>query len=85
MKDYIDKCRDTSQTERIVERWMMRQAERCLERGDEDQTEWFEPKRWESFNRREIYDEEANKMLRDLCRMMGARGESEESQILWIV
>ena len=60
--DCIDKCRDISPNERIVERWMMRQAKRCLERGDEDWSEWFGKKRWESFNRRDFCDEEANKI-----------------------
>ena len=49
----------------------MRQAKHCLEQGDEDWTIWFEPKNWEHFNRRDFYDEEANKISRGLHTMMG--------------
>ena len=57
---------------------MTRQAERCIEQRDEDWTEWFEQKRWGCFNKRDSYDEEANKVSRDMCKMMGERGELEK-------
>ena len=60
----------------------MRYAKRCLEQGDEDWTEWFEPKNLEYFNRRGFCDEETNKILRGLHRMMGGHRESENLRFL---
>ena len=71
MKDYNDVCRDIQQTKRIVERWMIRWAKCCLEQGDEDWIEWFEPKACECFNRRDFYDEQAIKISRGWHRMIG--------------
>ena len=60
----------------------MRQAKCCLDHGDEDWTEWFQPKNWEHFNRRDFYDEEANKISRGLHTMMGGHRESENLRFL---
>ena len=78
IEDYIDASTGISQTERIAEKWMMIQAERRLERRDEDWTEWFEQKGWESFSRRDFDDEESNKASRDLSRRIEGSGESGE-------
>ena len=37
---------------------MKRQAGRCLERRDDDLTEWCEKRSWDSIERREYLDEE---------------------------
>ena len=56
VEDFIDKCIEIAWAEEEVEKWMTKQAIRCLRRGDDDRASCYEQRTWKPFKRRRFYD-----------------------------
>ena len=53
-----------------MEKWMTKQAIRCLRRGDDDRVSWFQQRTWEPFKRRRLYDKQIDRASEELGKLI---------------
>ena len=68
LDEWLGKLVDLPKSEKEIDKWMKRQAGRCLERGHDDVAEWCEKGLCDSFERREYLGEEAKGIYVEMIR-----------------
>lgn len=74
-RDFTNICVKSAWAEEEMEKWITKQALRCLRRKDSDRAHWYEQKMWESYIRRGFYDKQIDRTSEESIGLMRERGE----------